>query len=397
MEQLGHMEYGSENELVPTIVFVDDYALSSVGGGERHLLAVAEACLKWGYRVCLLCESGSGLEREGRALGLEVHPLRIHTRWFPAAYARLVRKIREIGPDIVHAHGFYVSALGRRAAKSAGVPHVLTTVHSMPTATLQLKHGLRAVFEQRAREWIWRRTQRYGDVFVAVVAAVGVELEEIGVPGEKIVTIRNGIAPAVTKTDTPAVRTYNRLVVGSVGRFEPLKGFIYLVRAAALVIEQYGTDVEFRLVGDGSLRGELEAEACALGLGDHFRFLGWSNHALEEMHEMDVYVAPSVTDTTNLTVLEAMALGKPVVASAVGGIPETVADGESGLLVEPRRPDRLADEIIRLLRSSELREMLGEAGRARFEEYFTMEHMLDAHRALYESLLEQGSAGAGHT
>jgi glycosyltransferase involved in cell wall biosynthesis len=146
-------------------------------------------------------------------------------------------------------------------------------------------------------------------------------------------------------------------------------------------------DVKFRLVGDGSLRPELEAQVRALGLSPVLSLPGWSEDALGEILGMDIYVASSVTDTTNLTVLEATGLGKPVVASNVGGISDAVVDHQSGFLVPPRRPDLLAQAMLRLTEDPALREKMGASGRELFERRFIEDRMLAEHKELYEELL----------
>lgn len=238
------------------------------------------------------------------------------------------------------------------------------------------------------RDAFTRRTARHLDRMVCVVDAVRVELEAAGVPAEKLVTIHNGIpTPVLEKGDIQAGESSSRdRLVGSVGRFEPLKGYSYFIEAAALVSKRV-PGAGFRLVGDGSLRDELEERAGAAALEERISLPGWSSTPLAEIAAMDVYVASSVTDTTNLTVVEAMALGKPAVVTRVGGLPEVVADGVTGYVVPPRDAEALAARITQLLEDPDARRRMGEAARARFLERFTIERMVDEHLALYGSLL----------
>jgi glycosyltransferase involved in cell wall biosynthesis len=307
----------------------------------------------------------------------------------PSSALSLRRKLAEelsgIRPDVVHSHGYFVGLFARCAARDAGARVVCSTVHNMPDAPMSLHPGFRGRTEVALRAPLERRSARCADAIVCVVEPVREQLRAYGIPDEKLVLIRNGIVDP-TRDREFSVPTGDPPVVGSVGRFELLKGYEYFVEAAARVLEA-APEAVVRLVGEGSLRGQLESRAATLGIEDRFEFLGWVDDPLAEMAAMDVYAVSSVTDTTNLTVLEAMALGKPVVGTTVGGLPEAVLDGRTGYLVPPRAPDLLADRIAELLADPARRSEMGRAGRARFEEMFELTHMLEAHRVLYERLL----------
>jgi glycosyltransferase involved in cell wall biosynthesis len=369
------------------ILLVDDYRHANIGGGEHHLLRVASGCREAGYRVGVVCAPGSGLESHASLAGHEVWPVRTGRNILRDRRA-LRGLFAALSPDIVHVHGFYASLAACISARRAGVPAVLTTIHNMPSAPASLRPGVRGRVEVVMRDVFTRRTARHLDRMVCVVDAVRVELEAAGVPAEKLVTIHNGIqTPVLERGDIQAGESSPRdPLVGSVGRFEPLKGYPYFIEAAALVSKRV-PGARFRLVGDGSLRDELEQRAGAAALEERISLPGWSSTPLAEIAAMDVYVASSVTDTTNLTVVEAMALGKPAVVTRVGGLPEVVADGVTGYVVPPRDAEALAARITQLLEDPDARRRMGEAARARFLERFTVERMVDEHLALYGSLL----------
>ncbi|KAF0208859.1 MAG: glycosyltransferase [Actinomycetota bacterium] len=368
----------------PHILFVDDYPHPNIGGGELHLLRVARGCRDWGYRVGIVCVPGSGLETNARGEGFDVHPLRIGRRR-PASRLRLRRLFAQVKPDIVHVHGFNATLTACPAARRAGVGVILTTVHNMPSAPLELRPGIGGRLEFDLRAALYPRVADNVDRFVCVVGAARDELVSLGLDASKLVVIANGIPNPAANRAQVARRDDGTVVVGSVGRLEPLKGYEFFVAAAAIVSSQ-SPSVRFRLVGDGRLRSSLTAQVASLELGSRFEFAGWSNDATGEISAMDVYVVSSVTDTTNLTILEAMALGKPVVATDVGGISDAVADGDNGYLVPPRRPDLLAERIIRLVEDDALRDRMGTDGRKRYEASFTEERMLEQHRMLYEQM-----------
>jgi len=366
----------------PYIVFVDDYSHMKIGGGERHLLRVARACEGWGYRVGVTCIPGSGFDAEVRAEGFESLPMSEHRG--PGVGRALTRLFAAENPDIVHVHGFYAMTVACAAAQRAGVGHVLTTVHSMPRAALTLRPGVRGRFESALRTRLYRRSAESVERFVCVVEAARVELLSMGIAAEKLVTIANGIPDSTAHRAPRTAPDDGPLVVGSVGRLEPPKAYRDLIDAASIALAAY-PDMRFRLVGDGSERHALERRAAHLG--ERFVFAGWSDDSLAEIAAMDIYVVSSVTETTNLSLLEAMALGVPVVATAVGGIPDVVEDGVSGLLVPSHSPDELANAIKRLASVAALRASMGAAGRERFKREFTLDRMLERHRVLYEGLL----------
>ncbi|MBS3975073.1 MAG: glycosyltransferase [Actinobacteria bacterium] len=367
------------------ILFVDDYRHATIGGGERHLLRVAKGCQRAGWRTGVVCVPGSGLEKNARAAGHEVWPVPTG-RHLPRARRELRALFERLSPDIVHAHGFYATMVSASAARRAGVARVLTTVHTMPSAPLDLYPGVRGWFEFRLRSTVFRRQARSIDRFVCVVPAVRDELLRIGVAESKLEVIENGISdPACGVRRSPVAERGEIVRVGSVGRFEQPKGYEHFIAAAAIVARER-SDVEFRLVGDGTLRAALMAQAERLGIGDRFEFAGWSDDPIGEIAGMDIYVVSSVTDTTNLTVLEAMGLSRPVIATDVGGISDAVADGVNGYLVPSRREDLMALRILELVDSPALRKSMGPAGRRRFEERFTEAHMVERHLELYERL-----------
>jgi glycosyltransferase involved in cell wall biosynthesis len=178
------------------------------------------------------------------------------------------------------------------------------------------------------------------------------------------------------------------LLVGTVGRLHPQKGFASLLAAVARVRERLPA-IRLLLVGGGALRRDLVARAEALGLAEVVIFAGSRGDVPEILAALDLFVLPSLWEGLPNAVLEAMAAGLPVVATAAGGTPEVVVDGETGLLVPPGDVTALAEAIERLLRDPGLRRKMGEAGRKRVEGHFTIEQTVAQTVALYETLLRQ--------
>jgi glycosyltransferase involved in cell wall biosynthesis len=204
------------------------------------------------------------------------------------------------------------------------------------------------------------------------------------------VVIPNGIgAPArATTADRTAALGVSPgdQVIGTISRLVWKRGHEELLEAAAIVTREEPS-VKLAVVGDGPLRPALEARAAALGLNGGVRFLGAVPHAAGLLPHFDVFVLSSVWEGMSNSLLEAMAAGRPVVATRVGGNPEVVVDGETGLLVPPRDAPALAEAMLRLLRDRELARRFGDAAKRRVESHFTLEQMVGRMQELYDQLL----------
>jgi glycosyltransferase involved in cell wall biosynthesis len=180
-------------------------------------------------------------------------------------------------------------------------------------------------------------------------------------------------------------------LVGVVARLQPEKGVAAFLKAAACVAPLF-PEVRFLVVGDGPFREELTALTRQLGLEQRVHFLGYRPDARALIELLDVLVVPSFTEGSPLIVLETMAAGVPVVASAVGGVPDQVQHGKEGLLVPPGAPGVLGDALLRLLRDPAYARSLGEAGRERAASEFSYATMLQRIEAVYRAALGQPPA-----
>jgi glycosyltransferase involved in cell wall biosynthesis len=174
--------------------------------------------------------------------------------------------------------------------------------------------------------------------------------------------------------------------VGNIAALVPHKGQRHLVDAAALV-RRYVPDAHFIIMGEGELRGALERQVKDLHLEHHVLLPGFRAEVLPLLKAFDVFVMSSVTEGLGTSLLDAMAAARPIVATRAGGMPEVVVDGETGLLVPIRDPDRLATAIVRLLKDPALRSRFGQAGLDRVRAEFSVARMVDATAALYERML----------
>lgn len=353
------------------------------GGTERALLQVLAGLDRSRWRPVLLHRPESGLApllQEARHLGVElrtVPQLRGAQGW--ARLPALVQQIRRERAAVFHAHLTWPLAcrMGLLGAALARVPAVVATaqlfVDLPPSGWTTMQH---------------RVVSACVDRYLAVSRQVAAQLRErFGVRADKITQVPNAVAldrfpravsPAPARPTDPAVPH----TVLTVARLDPQKGLHDLVAAAALVPE-----ARVMVVGEGPERPALETEIARLGLGDRVHLLGFRSDVPDLLAASDLFVLPSLFEGLPLSILEAMAAGKPVVATAIGGNDEAVVDGATGLLVPPGDPQALADAIRALLRDPERRRRLGEAGRRRAEAEFSATAMVRRIAAIYDELL----------
>ncbi len=345
-----------------------------LGGAERHALTLMTGLRARGVAVAYAGQAGSWLSRAVQAEGIEWHPLPMRGFYDLRSMWRLGRLLRRSGADLVHGHltrGAHYAAIGGRLA---GRPAV-ATAHSTNAG----KHfgGL--------------------DHIIAVSDAVRDFLQGRGYAAGRITRIHNGVPdqPPPDPAARAALRAAlaippQRVAVAGVARFIRDKGQDIALRALARLGEPA---VHLYLIGDaGTPWGrEMQGLAAELGLGERVHFLGQRDDVAAVLGAMDAVVMPSRREAISLSLLEACSLGLPVVASRVGGIPEVIEDGRSGLLVPAEDDIALAAALGRLAADPALRRQLGEAARARFLARFTAARMVEATARLYERVLAEAA------
>jgi len=242
----------------------------------------------------------------------------------------------------------------------------------------------------------WRRRMAYRFVARRALRMVAVAedirrflIDRIGVPREKVRTVYNGIDIKTACSEEDGLRVRRELgirettpVLGTIANLYPVKGHTFLLKAAAEVAKAVPQAV-WLLAGRGQLLGELQDEAHQLGIADRVRFLGFRDDPAALLQAMDVFILPSLSEGLPVAVLEAMAAGKPVVATDVGGNRELIVDGRMGFLVPPRDPGTLAARTITLLTDKSLADRYAAEGQARVREEFSLERMVSAYEKLY--------------
>ena len=180
----------------------------------------------------------------------------------------------------------------------------------------------------------------------------------------------------------------NSNVIGTVGRLVPVKGHKYLVSAAKRVTKEFENTV-FVFVGDGYLESILERQAESLGIRKNTIFAGWRSDVIDVLSLFDIFVLPSLNEGMGKVLIEGMALGKPIVASSVGGIIDLVKNDDNGILVPPRDSDALGDAILKLIRNRNMAQELGRNGKAKVYPEYDTTVMIRQIEGLYENLLNR--------
>lgn len=363
-------------------------------GGSSENTLITVACLdRRRYRPSLM----AGPSSEGAAailiphLGRKIRPL--HDL---LAFAEMYAKIRQGRYTIVHTHSSKAGILGRWAARLAGVPIIVHTPHG------HVFYG----YNERVPTYLFivleRLTARITDKIITLTeAGIKEHVERRIAPREKFISIHSGVdlAPHTELPPDPAAArkrfglSPDCLVVGSVGRFEPVKGYDILLRAAGLLRTRQ-PKVQFLLAGEGEEAPHLKRLAEELQVDDRVFFPGWQQELPQVLSALDLFVLPSRNEGMGRVLVHAMAMGTPIVATRVGGIPEVLGEGETGLLVAPDDPAELAAAIERLLTDRALAGKIGEAGRRRASAYSADKMVADI-ESLYDTLLiQKGLASA---
>jgi glycosyltransferase involved in cell wall biosynthesis len=366
--------------------------VTGVAGSERHLLTLLPRLDSTRFRptfLALLEPTAPAVEylRMLAERGVEADRMWIRCDVDPMCLWELYRYVKRGSFDLVHTHLIHADVYGTLAARLADVRRLVSTRHNDDAFRHNaLMKGLIAMVGRRC-DWV---------ITISGHLQEWVERME-GRPAERITAIPYGLLleqPDHARSPRPRSElglSDASLVAVSVGRLTEQKGHRYLLDAWRTVAQRE-PGARLLIVGDGPLRAQLTAYAAQLGLGGQVTFTGWRGDVANLLAVADVYVHPSLWEGFGLVLLEAMAAGKPVVASRVSAIPEIVVDGVTGWLVPAADGGALADVVLRLFKDSSARTEMGEAGRRRVSSDFTVERMVKATEEVYARLLSD-SAG----
>jgi glycosyltransferase involved in cell wall biosynthesis len=361
--------------------------IGTLGGAETLTLNVAIELKALGHDVRIaLLKSGGGLAAVSHEAGLRCETVGVESGISPANATRLAHILRAAQPDAVVCVNFNATLWGRLAAVLAHVPVIITAEHS--TATLAVREGSTAPLANRL-------LSGWTDAIIAVDQSQSTWLATQGNPVSRIRVIANGIAIGAFADIAPLPDGDDGCVtVGIVASTLPAKNHKRFIRAARRVSDRIPA-ARFLVVGDGPLLTEIRAYAAEQGLADSVEFAGRVDDVAAQLARMDVVCLTSDTEAVPLSLMEAQAAGRPVVATDVGGVAGIVSDGVTGFVVPPEDENALAEAIVRLAASPELRIRLGANARERALDEFDIRRTAREYEELLRTLIESKTKGKG--
>lgn len=348
------------------------------GGQENRTLQESLGLRDRGARVIILCQPGSVLGEKARSAGFTVRTCPMRRSYDVWALRYILKVIRDEEVDIVSTHSGKDSLLAGGAARlSRRRPFIVRTRHLALPVTSPLSYNLVPHRVVTVSDYVRRSLIRQGVAGSKVVAvATGVDLDRFH-PERVTGDLRKEIGLGD-----------DRLVIGTVAILRVKKGHQVLLDAAAEILSALPGAV-FVFAGNGPQRRNIAERVERLGIADRVHLLGLRDDVPTVLKAFDVFVLPTLEEALGTSFLEAMAMGKPVIGTKVGGVPEVVRDGVNGFLVPPRDPRALARATTRLLSDMQAAREMGRAGRAIAEREFTLEHMRDRMYELYDGLLRE--------
>jgi glycosyltransferase involved in cell wall biosynthesis len=355
-------------------------ATGGSGGAQESYTGLLLRLDRSRYEVRALSLSAGSAVQRLRALGVTVDVL--DETDDALAVRELAAWLQREEIDLVHAHMFRAEVLGTRAAVAAGTPVIMSTVHSSrvrsPADTALLASLTPSI-----------------DRLIVPSDSIARKVRADGREGARFAVIPNGVDLSRFATPAPVCSLRDELrigpdapMVGVVARLAPEKGHRHLVAAMPAILEAE-PDAWLVIVGEGAEADALQAQAAAFGprIADRIVFTGRREDISAVTADLTVAVVPSLREAQGISILEAMARRRPVVASAVGGIPEVITHGVDGLLVPPADPDALAGAISTLLADRALREWIGDAGYRTVAERFSIDAQVKRIEAVYDEEL----------
>ncbi len=357
----------------------------SAGGAERGLYYLAPFLAKSKFRYAIVCLLRKGeFAPSVEAVGVPVLEMCYRKRYTIQTVMKLAKFLRENRVKILHAHLYHNAFIGRLSAWLAGTPIII--VH---------EHGMHSW-----KKWYHRLFERIALIRTDLRLAVSKQIAEDRMERERTPPSKIRIVPcAVDSSEFEIAATMrmakrqelgleNSIVVGSIGRLIRIKGADLLIEVAS-VVKQIDKRIKFLIVGSGLLEQDMRSQIVTRDLSDTVFMLGRRTDVPELFAAIDIYLIPSRGEGAPVTLFEAMAAGKPVIATRVGGIPDIIEDGENGILVPPEDSNAMANAILRLANDDDLRDKLGKNARKKFAESYSSEAILSKIEALYDELLEK--------
>ena len=366
-------------ELKPRRIKVLHLVTSLEVGGAQHGMLLGLPRFdsdQYEHIVCSIMDRMQ-MASQFREAGIEVRSLGLSRKTDIGVVLRLRALLKEMRPDVLHTYLLHGNILGRLIGRLVGVPVIIGSERTIG----------------QARKWgrlATRLTNPLTDA-VEVNSEIGGRAIErdLGVPSEKIELVRSGLDLSVFSSANRRDElrsefgvTADQHLIVYMGRLRTVKGVEFGIRAFATALEQL-PNIRMVLAGEGDQRNFLGSLVSELGISEQVEFLGVRNDVPELLGAADSVLMPSLTEGFPRTAIEAMAAGKPVIATNVGGTPEAVIDGETGILVPARDSDALSAAIVRLVGDTDLQARLAQAGRKRAEKNYSVDRYVSRLDELY--------------
>ncbi len=332
-----------------------------------YSLELCQALKERGHSLKVLTLGGAQIENFHAA---DLEALIVKFNFF--SFRKLLHLIREYEPDLVHIQNLRSLSFGLRITESLNLPFLVTIHHLPQSSQVNLSHANlvrviavnEVIRESLVNDFLLPKDQ------IRVLRS-GLNLDRF-IPGEAPLSLEDGRIP----------------VIGAIGRLSKVKGYEFLLQAARKVLDK-GKEVHFLIIGDGEEEASLRKLVRQLELQKQVTFCPPLPDLAELMRNFDILVVPTQRGGLGLTALEAMAMGRPVIANSVGEILHLIRDGETGVLVKDSDPDEIAEKIVQLLENPQQAQDLGARARAYVEENFSLGPMVDSTEQVYQEALEE--------
>lgn len=369
--------------------FIDS---EGVYGAERVILNLSQKMLAQPEFIpvigCIVStvDAANPLYDAALAAGIEAHKIVIANSKLLRDVPRAADQLKSLGISLIHSHGYKPSVFGFFIARRAGIP-VISTCHLW----FNPKQG---PLKMRVMIWMEKKLYRYFPKIIAVSDPIKDILAQAGLPAQKLDLVRNGVdIPDVQLNDQQKTELRAQLglapddlVILNSGRLARQKAQWILVKAAS-ILQQRGRKIQVLIVGEGALRPELEAQIAQDNVSNCVKLLGFRSDINELLAISDIFALPSLDEGMPMSLLEAAAAAKPIIATAVGDIAKLVRPGESGLIIPTENPQALADAIASLQDDNALAQRLAASANKQMRAEYSSDAMCTRYQGIYRELL----------
>jgi len=349
------------------------------GGAELQLVELVKGLNKNKYNMTVCCLSDKKLDLKNELQKENIHfiILKKKLKFDITRIPRLIKVIKKNNINIVHSFLSTANLWIRLSVLFIKKPPIITT--SLRNCGYRVHKRLYPTLEVLLNKYS-------NKIIENSITGKNFIIKNFKTPNKKLEVIYNGVD--LSKFDFKSENKNKNFIVGICARLDKQKNHKNFLEAAKIISKRF-PNVKFLIVGDGSLRKDLENYSKKLGISNKITFTGVRKDIPDILKKIDISVLSSNYEGLPNIILESMASSKPVVATTVGGIPEAVIDGKTGILVPPKNPEALANAIIKLLKNPKLREKMGKAGRKRVEKYFTIKKMVKEYEKVYDELIKK--------